>query len=653
MSRLGVFICHCGKNIARTVLMEELLKAVSTLPGVVLARDYLYFCSKPGQKMIQDEIRQQKLDRVLVAACSPRLHGKTFSEASRKAGLNPFLCEMANIREHCSWVHMDTKAATAKALSIIKGNIARILDAEPLDPIQAPMTRRALVIGAGIAGIQTALDMADGGCEVYLVEKSPSLGGHMAQLGETFPTLDCSSCILTPRMVEAGQHDLIHVLSYSEVVRVEGNIGRFQVTIRRNARHVDEALCTGCGDCVALCPVVVPNEFDHGLGARKAIYIPFPQAVPAVYTIDWNACLNTDKLVICENCYKACEAKAINFAAGPEEMQIEVGAIILATGYELMPVAKIAEYGSDGYEDVIDSLQFERMLSASGPTGGVIRRPSDGRIPKSVVFIQCSGSRDPELGVPYCSKVCCMYTAKHALLYQHAVPEGRSYVFYIDIRASGKGHEEFVQRVMSEERVLYLRGKVSRLFKSEDKLMVWGVDTLSGRQVQVEADLVVLAMATVPSKGSRELARTLRLASDLDGFFSEAHPKLRPLESHTDGIFLAGSIQFPKDITDTVAQASGAAGKALSLVAREFISLEPTIATVKKELCRGCGLCAKLCPYGAAQLCGEAGSKARKASINAVLCKGCGLCAAGCLSGAISLAGCTDRQVYAQLEGII
>lgn len=653
MNRLGVFICHCGKNIARTVNIEALREKAATLPNVVLAKAYLYLCSKPGQTMIADDIRKHDLDRVLVAACSPRLHGKTFAQTAQRAGLNPYLLDMANIREHCSWVHIDGAEGTEKAFSIIRGGLGRLLYAEPLKPFQSPVTKRVLVIGGGIAGIQAALDIANSGYEVYLVEKSPSLGGHMAQLGETFPTLDCSSCILTPKMVEVSQNEHVHLLSYSEVTRIEGNIGQFQVTVRLRPRYVDETLCTGCGDCVPTCPVVVPNEFDQGLGARKAIYLPFPQAVPAVYTIDWDACLNTDKLIICENCYKNCEARAINFLMEPQERMFEVGAIVLATGYELMPVAHIGEYGGDGYEDVIDGLQFERMLSASGPTGGVVRRPSDGCIPQNVVFVQCAGSRDPEHGIPYCSKVCCMYTAKHALLYKHAVPDGQVYVFYIDIRAAGKGHEEFVQKVMSEERILYLRGKVSKIFKSGDKLVVWGADTLSGRQVEIEADLVVLAMAVIPSSGSQKLARTLHIASDLSGFFSEAHPKLRPLESNTDGIFLAGAAQFAKDITDTVSQATGAAGKALSLLANDFISLEPTISEVEEGLCRGCGLCVSICPFGAAKMSLSAKAGAMVAGINPILCKGCGLCAAGCLSGAVTLKGSSFKQIFAQLEEMV
>ncbi|MFH1147363.1 MAG: CoB--CoM heterodisulfide reductase iron-sulfur subunit A family protein [Pseudomonadota bacterium] len=653
MSRIGVFICHCGKNISRTVDIPRLRERVSDLANVVLAKDYLYFCSKPGQKIILDDIREHKLDRILIAACSPKLHGRTFARVARSAGLNSFFSDLANIREHCSWVHTDIQKATEKALDIIKGSAQRLLHAKALQSIESPITKRVLVVGGGVAGIQAALDIAESGFEVYLVEKSPSLGGRMAQLGETFPTLDCSSCILTPKMVEAGQNERIHLLTYSEVVSVEGNIGQFRVRIRRNPRYIDEALCTGCGDCVGDCPVVVSNEFDRGLGARKAVYIPFPQAVPAVYTIDWGACLNSDKLIICENCFKACETKAVNFLMAPKEITVEVGAVILAAGYELMPAAAIGEYGGDNYEDVIDSLQFERMLSASGPTGGVVRCPSDGRIPKSIVFIQCSGSRDPEHGVSYCSRVCCMYTAKHALLYQHAVPDGRSYVFYIDIRAGGKNHEEFIQQVMSHERILYLRGKVSKLFKAREKMMVWGVDTLSGRQVQIEADLVVLAMAAVPAAGIRELAQAVRVSTGQDGFLSEAHPKLRPLESETDGIFLAGAVHFPKDITDTVAQASGAAGKALSLMSRDFISLDPTVSQVEEDLCRGCGLCMSVCPYGAVEMKVLPEAARSVAEINPITCKGCGLCAASCISGAISLKGFSWEEIYAQLEGII
>jgi len=421
-----------------------------------------------------------------------------------------------------------------------------------------------LVIGAGISGMQAALDVADSGYEVVLVEREPSIGGHMAQLSETFPTLDCSQCILTPRMVEVGQHSNIQLLTFSEVVAVEGEVGHFRVRILRHPRYVVEEKCTACGDCAKVCPVVVPNEFDRGLAARRAIYIPSPQAVPAVYRLDPDACLGLFPLA-CGKCAQACEPDAIDYDMGPVTMEVEVGAIVVATGYQLYQDQAVMAYAYTSHPDVMDGLEFERLLSASGPTGGKMVRPSDRTVPKEVVFIQCAGSRNPEHGVPYCSKICCMYTAKHAILYKHRVPDGQVYVFYIDIRAGGKGYEEFVTRAMEEDDAVYIRGRVSKVFPSDGKVMVWGVDTLTGSRVEIAADLVVMASAIVPSEGSRRVAEMLGIGIDEFGFYAAADTEMTPVESGVPGVFLAGAGLGPQDIPETVAQASGAAAKVLTL----------------------------------------------------------------------------------------
>ena len=426
------------------------------------------------------------------------------------------------------------------------------------------MNDRALVIGAGIGGMQAALDIADSGYEVILVEKEPSIGGHMAQLSETFPTLDCSQCILTPRTVEVGQHPNIRLLTLSEVVEVEGEIGDFKVRVLRHPRYVIEEKCTACDDCAQVCPMVVPNEFDRGLAARRAIYIPHPQAVPAVYRLDPNACMGLFPLA-CGKCAEACEAQAIDYDMGPETIEVEVGAIIVATGYELYQDEAVMAYAYMDHPDVMDGLEFERLLSASGPTGGKIIRPSDRKVPKEVVFIQCAGSRNPEHGMPYCSKICCMYTAKHAILYKHRVPDGQVYVFYIDIRAGGKGYEEFVTRAMEEDRTVYIRGRVSKVFSRDGRLMVWGVDTLTGSKVEIAADLVVVASAIVPSEGSRRVAEMLGIGVDEFGFYTASDEEMTPIESGVPGVFLAGAGLGPQDIPETVAQASGAAAKVLAL----------------------------------------------------------------------------------------
>jgi len=648
MKRVGVFICHCGVNIAGTVDVKKVVEELSNYRGVVLATDYVYMCSDPGQNLIIEKIKEHRLESVVVACCSPTLHENTFRKTVSREGLNPYQCEIANIREQCSWVHRDKEKATRKAIKIVKSMVEKVLLDESLEPISVPITKRVLVIGGGISGIQAALDVANSGYEVILVEKSPSIGGHMIQLSETFPTLDCSQCILTPKMVEVSQHPKIKLFAYSEVKEVSGYVGNFTVKILKKPRYVKEDVCTLCDECSKVCPVAVPNEFDRGLTERRAIYIPFPQAIPATYTLDIDSCAGLLPIA-CGKCLDVCEPGAIDYDMKPEIVEEKVGAIIVATGYELYPKEKMAEYGYGRYPDVLDGLQFERLLSASGPTGGEVRRPSDHKIPKEVVFIQCAGSRDPELHMPYCSKICCMYTAKHAMLYKHRVPDGQAYIFYIDIRSGGKGYEEFVQRAVEEDGVLYLRGKVSKVFEENGKLVVWGVDTLSGKDIQVKADLVVLAMAMRPSNDIEELLKVLKIPSDEHGFLSEAHPKLRPVESVSAGIFLAGCAQAPKDIPEAVAQASGAASKAVALFSEDRLYHDPLVVEVEEELCSGCKLCIPVCPYNAREYDEAAGI----VRVNEVLCEGCGACASACPSGVTQQRNFTDQQIYSMVKAIL
>ncbi|MBN1660126.1 MAG: CoB--CoM heterodisulfide reductase iron-sulfur subunit A family protein [Anaerolineae bacterium] len=446
---------------------------------------------------------------------------------------------------------------------------------------QPDYTKRVLIVGAGIAGMQAALDIANSGYEVVLVDRLPSIGGHMHQLSETFPTLDCAQCILTPRTVDVGHHDKIKLHVYSEIEEIAGEMGDFRVRIRRKPSYVDWDACTGCGACSEKCPTSIPVAFDRHLeiprvmksgkvrheGTGKAIYTLSPQAVPNKPVIDPEYCryLIEGK---CGVCAKVCPVGAIDYEQGPHWSEERVGAVILATGYELYPLEKLGEYGGGQVPDVIDGLAMERLLSASGPTSGVMRRPSDGQEPHEVVWIQCAGSRDPELAMPYCSKVCCMYSAKQAMLYKHKVHHGQAYVFYIDIRSAGKRYEEFIQRAMEEDDVVYVRGKVSKVFREGDKVMVWGVDTLTGLPVEVAADLVVISQAMVPSEGTRELAAMLGLDVDEFGWWTEKEDNLAPLETRRLGIFLAGAGIGPKDIPEAVAQGSGAAGKVLSLFSR-------------------------------------------------------------------------------------
>jgi len=647
MRRTGVFICHCGINIAGTVDVKKVAEELAKHPGVVHSEDYVYMCSDPGQNLIERAIKEKKLDSVVVACCSPNLHETTFRNAAKRAGLNSFRCEIANIREQCSWVHKDKPKATQKATKIARSVVERVRQNESLDALSVPVTRRALVVGGGIAGIQASLDLANSGFEVILVEKNPSIGGHMIQLSETFPTLDCSQCILTPKMVEVSKHPMIRLMTYSEVQDVTGYVGNFKVKILKKPTYVDPAKCTLCDECTKVCPIVVPNEFDLGLTGRRAIYIPSPQAIPASYTLDDKNCPDPFTTIACGKCADVCKPKAIDYDQKPQIIEEEVGAIIVATGFDLYDKEHMAEYGLGKYADVLDGLQFERLCSASGPTKGQILRPSDHKEPKEVVFIQCSGSRDPENHCAYCSKICCMYTAKHAMLYKHHVHDGQAYIFYIDIRSGGKGYEEFVQRAVEEDGVVYLRGKVSKVFEDKGKIIVWGVDTLTGKPIEIAADMVVLAQAMRPSVGAQELAKKLKLALDKDGFLAEAHPKLRPVEGVTSGMFLAGAAQAPKDIPEAVAQASGAAAKAITILSQERLFHSPTVAKVFKNLCTGCGMCVAVCPYDALTL------KDGKVEVNEVLCEGCGTCTATCLRSAIQVKNITQQQVAEMISACL
>ena len=644
--RTGVFVCHCGTNIAATVDVVKVAEEMKSEGNVVLTRDYVYMCSEPGQNSVIECIKENKLDSVVVSCCSPNLHEKTFRDNAKAAGLNGFTCEIANIREQCSWVHKDRGEATAKAIKISRSAVRRVARNKALEPIGIGVTRRVLVVGGGIAGIQASLDLANAGLEVLLVEKQATLGGHMLQLSETFPTLDCSQCILSPKMVEVSRHPKIKVMTYSEVKEVGGYVGNFKVKIHRKSTFVDPDKCKLCDECTVVCPVVVPNEYDLNLTARRAIHIPFAQAIPASYTLDEEACLGLNP-VVCGKCKDVCAAGAIDYDMQPQDLVEEVGAILVATGYDLYGQENLGEYGHGQIEDVLDGLQFERLCSASGPTKGKVLRPSDHAEPKDVVFIQCAGSRDPAKHCAYCSKICCMYTAKHASLYKHHVPDGRAYVFYIDIRAGGKGYEEFIQRTMEGDETIYLRGRVSKLYRENGKIRVLGTDTLSGQNVEIDADMVVLALAMTPSKGTADIAKTLKIGRDKDGFLAEAHPKLKPVESVTAGIFLAGAAQGPKDIPETVSQASAAASKVIGLLSQPQLTHSPTVARVRRSHCTGCEMCVDACPFGAISL-----DKGR-AFVNEVLCEGCGVCSATCVRQAIEVKNATPMQMHDMIEAVL
>lgn len=657
MRRVGVFICHCGTNIAATVDCQKVAEAAKSFPGVVFSMDYKYMCSDPGQAVIKEAIKTHNLNRVVVASCTPRMHEPTFRKTLAGAGMNPYLFEMTNLREQCSWVHSDKEKATEKAIDLVKMSVAKVQKNRELFSDYIPVNKKALVIGGGIAGMQAALDIADAGYKVTLVEREPTIGGKMPMLDKTFPTMDCSACISTPKMVDVAQHPNIELMSFSEVQEVNGFIGNFDVKIKKKAKYVDYSKCTGCGLCETKCPKKVPNEYDLGMGMRPSIYKPFAQAVPSKPIIDAKNCR---KLVNgkCGVCAKVCPTGAVNYEDTDEIISDTFGAIVMATGYDLFKWEEAyGEYGYGKFPDVITGLQFERMVNASGPTGGKIIRPSNGEEPKTVAFIKCVGSRDPLKGKITCSRVCCMYTAKHAHQVLDKISESKVYVFYMDVRTVGKGYEEFYENTLHDKAV-YVRGRVSKIYQEGEKLILKAEDTLSCKAIQVKADLVVLATAMVPSAGSRELAQIVGFLPDLNGWYQEAHPKLRPVETPTGGVFLAGTCQGPKDIPDSVAQAGAAAAKVIGLFSNEQLETNPMTAKVNETICSGCGMCAPLCPYKAIQL-NDVKERVhgkfverKVAHVNNGLCQGCGACSAACRPGAIDLQGYQNDQILAEVDAL-
>jgi len=647
--RIGVFICHCGLNIAGVLDIKELVEYAKTLPNVVYVKENRYTCADPGQEEIRKAIKEHKLNRVVVAACSPRMHEPTFRRTVSDVGLNPFLFEMANIREFSSWCHPSTpKEATEKAKDIIKMAVAKSRLLQPLQTIEVPVINKALVIGGGIAGMNAALDLAEMGFKVYLLEKGESIGGHMAQLDKTFPTLDCSICIEGPKMVDVGRHPNIEIIAFADLLSVSGFIGNFKVKIRKKPKYVIAENCTGCGECKDACPIEYPNEWDMNLGVRKAISVPFDQAVPLVYTI------NKDYCIECYKCVDACGARqAINFEQKPEEIELEVGAIIVATGYDIYIPNDNPLYGYGKYANVITSLEFERLILAAGPTGGKVVRTSDGKKPHSVAFIQCVGSRDKNK-YPYCSNFCCMYTLKHVIqLKEKYKQDVEVYVFYMDMRSNFKGYEEFYDRAR-EQGVNFIRGRVSRILEDPktNNLIIHAEDMTLGEPIEIEAEMVVLATAAIPKKGSDEIARILNVTRGSDGFFMESHPKLKPIDAPTDGVFFAGACQGLKDIPYSVSQGSGAASRAATVLSKPKWKIEPIVSVVDPTKCRNvttkCGICAERCPYGSIKI-----EEKKPAEVITAMCHGCGTCVAECPADAITQMHFTDAQIMAQIRAAL
>lgn len=651
--RVGVYVCHCGSNIAGTVDCEAVAKwAGENCKDVVVSKDYKFMCSSLGQQMIEEDIKKQNLTRVVVAACSPHLHEKTFRRACQNAGMNPYLFHMSNVREHVSWVTTSKDAGTEKVKALVSAAVERVKNQQPLEPMYVNVNKATLVVGGGIAGLQATLELADAGYPVYLVEREPSIGGHMAQFDKTFPTLDCSACILTPKMSEAGQHENVTLLTYSELEEVSGSVGNFKVKIRKKARSVVYDKCTGCGICQEKCPrKVVDTEFEAGMGYRKAIYTPFPQAVPRVPVIDRANCTFFERGK-CKVCEKVCPTQAIDFKQEDEIIELEVGNIIIATGWKLFDAKKIPQYGFGRLANVYSNLEFERLCNAAGPTGGKIVLRDGKTEPKEIAIIHCVGSRDVRHN-EYCSGICCMASLK----FGHLVLEktnAKVYSFYIDMRANQKGYEEFYQRLL-EEGMIFIRGKVAEVTdaarKPEEagKLIVQVEDTLVGKQQRIPVDMVVLMGALEPQADAKEFGLKCGISCSMAGWYTERHPKLDPVATMTDGVFVAGVCQGPKDIPASVAQGAAAAARVAGMITKGEVMIEPIVASINEEACSGCRICNTMCPYNAI----EYDAEKEVSRVITALCKGCGTCVAACPAGIITGAHFNNQQIMAEIEGIL
>lgn len=656
MPKIGVYVCHCGLNIAGVVDVKKVVEYAKALPDVAIAKHYTYVCSEPGQRMIQEDIREHGFDRIVIATCSPRMHEETFRKTIEQAGLNPYILEIVNLREHCSWPHSEEpEKATEKAKELVQMGIARVRLLEPLERRKVSAEKSVLVVGGGIAGIQASLDSADAGLQVYLVEKAPSIGGRMAQLDKTFPTLDCSACILTPKMVDVAKHPNIKLLTNAEVTNVQGFVGNYEVSVLKKPRYVDEDRCVGCELCTKVCPVKVPDKFNEGLSQTCAISIYSPHAVPKVAIINPNHCLrlklNKD---VCGKCVETCEPKAINFEQQPETIQLKVGAIVIATGSDVFEASRMPEFGYGRFQNVISNIEFERISDASGPTGGKILRPKNGEPPKTIVFVQCVGSRDKRFH-EYCCRVGCMVSLKQAILAREKLGKNVSiYICFNDLRAFGKGYEEFYRRARDLD-INFVAGLPSEIHNAANGSLYFDVyDRGTNKLFEMHSDLVVLANGLVPSSDIGKISELFHASRSADGFLLEAHPKLRPLESPTVGVFLAGACQGPKDIPDTVAQASGAAAKTIDLLSSGEIELEPLKAVVNKDLCSGCRICESVCPYVAIEMKTEMTEDIERlrAEVVEAMCQGCGLCASACPVDAIKMQHYTGEQILAQVHAV-
>lgn len=647
--RIGVYICECGPNIKDATDLDDIVDFAHGLDNVVLARTFRLLCSDEGKEFLKKEIKEQNLTRVVIAACSPKEHEIDFKKVLKEAGLNPFLLQIANIREQCAWVIKDKSLATEKAKVTLKAAVKRVLKHEQLETKEMECQTDVLVIGAGITGISAALTLAQKGRKVYLVEKSPCLGGKVTRYEEVFPNMECAPCMLDPLLDEVLHDEHIELLTLSEVQEVLGSYGNFIVKVKTKARFIDPKTCIGCGACFEVCPVNVKNEYNEGLNERKAIYIPYAGSLPNVAVIDKEHCLNF-RGKDCSACQQACPFACINYDETDQVKELQVGAIVLATGFDLFDLKKVPQYGHGKIENIYTSLEFERLLSSTGPTGGNILL-KNGQPPKKIALIHCVGSRSKKYN-EYCSEVCCLYLLKFAHLAKKKLPEVSVVDIYSDFCLPGKSSQGFFNKVAEEKGIenLYVKDLDSiRVMKENGGIVIKYVDG-DGQSKGFTCDMVVLAPSLEGSRDAKDLARVFDILQDQTGFFIEEHPMIKPVSTTTEGIFIAGCAQGSKDIPTSVAQGQSAAGRILSrLVPGEKLVLETMIAVVDEELCSGCKTCVGICSYNAINY----DSKKKQAVVNEVLCRGCGTCVASCPSGALKGRHSTDEQISVEITGLL
>jgi heterodisulfide reductase subunit A len=638
--RIGVYICHCGVNIAGSVNIKEVVEYAKNLPNVIEARDYIFMCSAPGQEIIKEGVKKCNLNRVVVAACSPTMHEHTFRNVLAEAGINPYLLEMVNIREQCSWVHSDNKeAATTKAKLLIRMAVAKASLLEPLKEITFKVNKNVLVIGGGVAGLSAARDLAAKGFKVYLIERKPVIGGNTARLGRLAHAEIKGIDLVGELSRQVLSSPNIHIYVDTELANVDGSVGDFKIKLVKNPRYVNEK-CNLCGECVKVCPVDVPNEYEFGVSSRKAIYLPFREAYPPIYVVDSENCTR------CFECVKVCPMNAINLAEKTEEIELTVGAIIIAAGHEPYE-PPIGEFGYGVSSRVITLFQLERMLDEAGPTKGELKL--DGREPKNIVFITCVGSLNTTPNAyPYCSRMCCSSTIKNALMIREKHPEANIYILHRDIRTYSRGDEQlYLKAGESLIRFARYREAPNVIVNPDGSINVRFFEETIQEEVFLPADLVVLSVGMKPPKDIDKVRTIVKVGCGPEGFLREAHLKLRPVEAATDGVYLAGTVTGPKNVIESIESGSAAASKASTLLTKEEVRVEPLIAVVDEERCSGCSICIGVCPYGAIRL--KTQEEVRVAEVDPALCKGCGACAASCPTGAMQQFGFKDAQLKSQV----